>query len=49
MSVKDALDFNGFKTEDRWLWFGLRLSLLLFIVGVELVIVAAFAKVMLAV
>lgn len=49
MGVKEGLGFNGFNPEDRWLWFALRLSLLLFIVGVELVIVAAFAKVMLAV
>jgi hypothetical protein len=48
MGVKETLGFDGFKPEDRWLWFAVRLSLVLFMIGVEIVIIAAFAKVMLA-
>jgi hypothetical protein len=45
--VKDALDFNGFRPEDRWLWFAVRLSLVLFLVGLEAVVVAGVAMVVL--
>jgi hypothetical protein len=47
MSVRKALDFDGFRREDRWLWFAVRLSLVLFLIGVEVVVIAAFAKIML--
>jgi hypothetical protein len=48
MGVKETLGFDGYRSEDRWLWFAVRLSLVLFMIGVEVVIIAAFAKVMLA-
>lgn len=48
MSVKETLGFDGFKPEDRWLWFAVRLSLVLFLIGAEIVVILAFAKIMLA-
>ena len=45
--LKDLLGFNGWQPEDRWLWFAVRLSLILFVIGVEVVIILAFAKLML--
>ena len=47
MSLQQTLGFNSYNPEDRWLWFAVRLSLILFVVGIEIVIIAAFAKVML--
>jgi len=47
MSIRQTLGFDGIHSEDRWLWFAVRLSLILFVIGIEAVIVAAFAKVML--
>ena len=41
--MKDVLDFNGFRPEDRWLWFAVRLSFVLFLVGLEAVVIAAVA------
>lgn len=46
--IRETLGFDGFRPEDRWLWFALRLSLVLFFIGIQAVVVAAFAKVMLA-
>lgn len=46
--IKRALGFDGDKPEDRWLWFAIRLSLVLFMYGVMGVVIAAFAKIMLA-
>ena len=46
--IREQLGFDGYRPEDRWLWFAVRLSLVLFLLGVELVVVLAFAKVMLA-
>jgi hypothetical protein len=48
MGIKETLGFDGFRPEDRWLWFAIRLSLVLFMLGIEVVLIAAFAKVMLA-
>lgn len=47
MSIKQTLGFDGYQREDRWLWFAVRLSLVLFMIGIEVVLIAAFAKVML--
>ena len=47
MTVKDALGFDGYRPEDRWLWFAVRLSMVLCLIGIQAVLVAAFAKVML--
>lgn len=47
-SLKNIFGFDGYRPEDRWLWFAIRMSLVLFMIGVEVVIIAAFAKVMLA-
>jgi hypothetical protein len=48
MILKEALGFDGFRPEDRWLWFAVRLSLVLFFIGIQAVVVAAFAKLMLS-
>lgn len=47
MNLKETLGFDGYRPEDRWLWFAVRLSLVLFLIGIQAVVVAAFAKVML--
>jgi hypothetical protein len=49
MGVKETLGFDGYRPEDRWLWFAIRLSLVLFLIGAQVVVIAAFAKVMLAI
>lgn len=48
MDIRHALGFYGDRPEDRWLWFAIRLSLVLFFIGIQAVVVAAFAKVMLS-
>jgi hypothetical protein len=45
--MKESLGFDTDQPEDRWLWFTVRLSLVLFMIGVEVVVIAAFAKIML--
>lgn len=47
--LKEALGFDGYRPEDRWLWFAVRLSMVLFFIGIQVVIILAFAKVMLAI
>jgi hypothetical protein len=47
MNLKGALGLNGYHPEDRWLWFAIRLSLVLFFIAIQAVVIAAFAKVML--
>jgi hypothetical protein len=47
MIIKEKLGFGGTHPEDRWLWFAVRLSLVLFFIGIQAVIIAAFAKVIL--
>jgi len=47
MIIKDKLGFGGIYPEDRWLWFAIRLSLVLFFIGIQAVVIAAFAKVIL--
>lgn len=46
--LKEALGFDGDQPEDRWLWFAVRLSMVLFFIGIQVVVIAAFAKVMLS-
>jgi hypothetical protein len=48
MMLKEVFGFDGFRPEDRWLWFAVRLSLVLFFIGIQAVVVAAFAKLMLS-
>ncbi len=49
MGVKETFGYNSFRTEDRWLWFTIRLSLVLFMIGIQVVVVIAFAKLMIAI
>lgn len=46
--IKHSLGFDGFRPEDRWLWFAVRFSMVLFMIGIEVVVILAFAKVMLS-
>lgn len=46
--IKHSLGFDGFRPEDRWLWFAVRFSIVLFFIGIQVVVIAAFAKVMLS-
>lgn len=46
--MRELLGFDGFRPEDRWLWFAIRLSLVLFLVALEAVVIGAVAKVVLA-
>lgn len=48
MNLRETFGFYGGQPEDRWLWFSVRLSMVLFLIGIQVVIVLAFAKVMLA-
>lgn len=45
MSVRDLFDFSYPSTpEDRWLRFTIRLSFVLFLVGMEAVVIAALIR-----